>query len=77
MNYVEIYKAVLDFHRKYSKVQDTDEYWAGVINGSNKIARQYNNTKFVIDLLVAVIKELERKSKQIQKVTPEKEAAEK
>lgn len=63
MNYVEVYKMVLDFHRKYSKVEDTDEYWQGVVDESGQIAKHYNNHKFVIALLLAVVDELERKAK--------------
>lgn len=65
VNYVEVYKAVLDFHRKYSKVEDTDEYWQNVVDESGKIAKHYNNHKFVIDLLLAVVDELERKAKEL------------
>lgn len=66
VNYVEVYKIVLDFHRKYSKVEDTDEYWQGVVDESGKIAKKYSNHKFVIALLLAVIDELERKAKELR-----------
>lgn len=66
MNYVEIYKAVLDFHRKYSKVEDTDEYWKTVVEESGQIAKRYDNHKFVRAMLSAVVDELERKAKEMR-----------
>lgn len=64
-NYVEVYKSVLDFYRKYSKVENTDKYWENVIDESEQISRKYNKQKFVVDLLVSVISELERKGKEL------------
>ena len=60
MNYFEVYKTVWDFHKKYSKVEDNDQYWENVVNESGEISKRYDNAKFVIDLLLAVITELER-----------------
>ncbi|MBD5495431.1 MAG: hypothetical protein HDR12_13990 [Lachnospiraceae bacterium] len=65
MNYVEVYKTVLDFHRKHSNILNTDEYWDSVVSESDAIAKQYDNCRFVRDLLLAVISELERKSKEM------------
>lgn len=65
MNYVEVYKTVLDFHRKYSSILNTDEYWDSVVSESDAIAKRYGNCRFVRDLLLAVIDELERKAKEM------------
>lgn len=59
MNYWEVYKAVWEFHKKYQSIS-TDEEWEQVIYESNQIAKKLNS-KFVNDLLLAVINELERK----------------
>lgn len=67
MNYVEVYKTVLDFHRKYSNILNTEEYWDSVVSESDAIAKQYGNCRFVRDLLLAVIGELERKAKEMIK----------
>ncbi len=67
MNYVEVYKTVLDFHRKYSNILNTEGYWDSVVAESDAIAKQYGNGRFVRDLLLAVIGELERKAKEMIK----------
>ena len=59
MNYWEVYKAVWEFHKKYQSIS-TDEEWEEAIYESNQIAKKLNS-KFVNDLLLAVINELERK----------------
>lgn len=65
MNYVEVYKTILDFHRKYSNILNTEQYWDSVVAESDSIAKQYGNCRFVRDLLMAVVAELERKSKEM------------
>lgn len=49
-----------NFHKKYSKVQTDDAYWEAVVDESGQIAKKYDNHKFAIALLLAVINELER-----------------
>ena len=65
MNYVEVYKTVLDFHRKHSNILNTEEYWDSVVTESDAIAKQYDNCRFVRDLLLAVVGELERKTREM------------
>ena len=67
MNYIEVYKTVLDFHRKHSNILNTEEYWDSVVAESDVIAKRYGNCRFVRDLLLAVIGELERKAKEMMK----------
>lgn len=64
MNYVEVYKSVLDLHRKYSKIENTERYWQSVIDDSERVFSKYGKSKFVKELLLAVINELERKAKE-------------
>ena len=66
LNYVEVYKTVLDFHRKHSKAEDTDQYWESVIDESEQISKKYGGQKFVVNLLLAVLTELERKAKELR-----------
>lgn len=68
MNYVEIYKDVLNFHRNHSNIKDSEEFWQGVINDSELIFEKYDKMKFVKDLLIAVLSELERKEKEARTV---------
>lgn len=66
VNYFEVYKSVWEFHKKYAKLEDNDEFWEGVVSESGAISKKYENNKFVIALLLAVIDELERKAKEIR-----------
>lgn len=66
MNYVEVYKSVLDFHRKYRKAEDTKQYWENVKGESEQIFNEYGKHRFVKELLLAVINELERKGKELK-----------
>ena len=56
------------FYKKYADVQQSDEYWESVVNEYGQIAKKYDNAKLAIALLLAAIDELERKSKEIQKM---------
>lgn len=56
------------FYKKYADVQQSDEYWDAVVDESGQIAKRYDNAKLAIALLLAAIDELERKSKEIQKM---------
>lgn len=66
MNYVEIYKDVLSFHRNHSKIEDSERFWQGVIDDSEQIFKKYGRMKFVKELLLTVIGELERKAKDLK-----------
>ena len=65
MDYWNIYKDVWNFHKKYADVKEDDAYWEAVVNESNQIAKQYDECKFVINLLLAVIDELKRIYKEM------------
>ncbi len=60
MNYFEAYKTIWNYHKKYSDVKDDETYWQAVAAGSGNIAKQYNNEKFIVSLLLAVNDELQR-----------------
>lgn len=66
LNYFDIYKAVWEFHKKYSKVRDSPEYWEQVDKESREILKGYHNEGFVRDLLVMIVMELERVGKGLK-----------
>ncbi|GAB6953695.1 hypothetical protein [Mediterraneibacter glycyrrhizinilyticus] len=66
MNYFELYREIWNFHKKFSEVKNTDEYWQAVIDESNEILKKYDKHKFANDLLLAVISELERIYKEMR-----------
>ena len=56
------------FYKKYADVQQSDEHWESVVDEYGQIAKKYDNAKLAIALLLVAIDELERKSKEIQKM---------
>ena len=52
------------FFKKYNDIQSTDEYWEAVTSEGDKLARQYGDGRFIRDLTLAVIMELERRGKE-------------
>lgn len=67
MNYFEVYRDVWEFHKKYSEILDTDEYWNMVCSDGRAISKKYQQCEFVRALLLAVICELERIAKEARK----------
>lgn len=64
MDYFKMYKSVWDFHKKHSDARGDNHYWEQVVNESSEIAKQYNECKFVVELLLTVLAELERVYKE-------------
>ena len=60
LNYFEAYKTIWNYHKKYSDVKGDETYWQAVAAESENIAKQYNNEKFIVSLLLAVNDELQR-----------------
>lgn len=67
MNYVEIYKIILNYHRKYSDMKGSDADWDECIHDGEDIAKSFNNGQFVKDLVIAVQNEIARKLKEAEK----------
>ncbi len=64
---MRIYNMLTDtwrLYRKYADVQGTDQYWDSLVEESRAISKKYGECKFIIDLVLAVINELERKAKE-------------
>ena len=55
------------YFKKYVDVSDEDIYWENVVGESGELSKKYNNDKFAIALLLAVIDELERIYKEMMK----------
>lgn len=64
-SYFNLYKAVWQWHKRNSKVEDSDEYWKQVLAEGEEIQNKYS-CQFVTDLMMAVIGELERKGKELR-----------
>ncbi len=61
-----IYNLFSDCWRFFKKhivdVQDTDQYWEKIIAESGELSKKYDNERFAIELMAAVVKELDRKA---------------
>lgn len=55
------------FFKKYADVRDEDSFWENVVSESGELSKKYNNDKFAIALILAVIEEFERKAKELRK----------
>lgn len=64
MDYFEVYRDIWNFHKRYRDIQNTEEFWNEVIAESSKIYEKYNKNKFVLDLLVTVVNEIDRVYKE-------------
>lgn len=62
----KIFTDVWNFFKRYYQVQDDDTYWDKLIEESNQIAVKYGNNKFANDLLIATIREMERRLKNLK-----------
>lgn len=51
------------FYQKYFKVENTDEYWEAVVKESSEINKKHN-MPICKELLLAVLKEFERRSRE-------------
>lgn len=55
------------YFKKYADVRDEDIYWENVVSESGELSKKYNNDKFAIALILAVVDEFERKAKELRK----------
>ena len=63
----KIYNDVWLFFKNYYGVkQDDEESWDKLIKEGDGLCKKYNNGTFVRELVLAVINELERLSKEVQ-----------
>lgn len=68
--YFDLWVKAWNFHKKYSNISGTDEYWEQVVNESSEIVKEFENKpeyNFMKDLVLAVISEIERVDKHKRK----------
>lgn len=58
-----LFKDYWDFCKKHWEVTDTDEWWDEAAEGLKELTKKYGNTRFVLDLGLAVWGHLERQVK--------------
>lgn len=64
MDYFGAYRDVWNFHKKYGQPKPDDEFWKQLADEADSIAKKYNNCEFVENLLLVIVKEIERISKE-------------
>ena len=55
------------YFKKYVDVSDEDIYLEKFFSESGELSKKYNNDKFAIALILAVVDEFERKAKELRK----------
>jgi hypothetical protein len=59
--YKEMYTDVWLFHKKYiNSVNDSDEFWDCVVSESMEITAKYGQCRFIVNLMLNELFELER-----------------
>lgn len=62
LNYKMLYKDIYEFHKQWYNINKSDfNGFEKMNNDAYEICKKYNNNKFVIDLLVAILGDIERK----------------
>lgn len=52
--------------KKYADIRDTDEYWESLVDEAGETAKQFDNDKFIRNLVMAVMDEIERRAKEMR-----------
>lgn len=67
MDYFEMYKDVWAYHKKFvAGICESDEYWQKVVNESGDLLRKYKGCRFMRNLLLNEIGELDRLYKEMK-----------
>jgi nickel-dependent lactate racemase len=59
--YWQMYFDIWDFHKRYiNGIDDSDEFWDCVVRESMEITAKYGQCKFIVNLMLNELFELER-----------------
>ena len=61
--YWTLYADIVNFHRKFAEVRESDEYWSAVVDEAGALYKKYENIsegEFAKQLILTVLDELER-----------------
>lgn len=68
--YWTLYADIVNFHRRYAEVRESDEYWSAVVDEASELYKKYENVpekEFAKQLILTVLDELERIYKDMPK----------
>ncbi len=63
----QMFVDIWEHYKKFYRAEDTEEYWTEQIAACQELQEKYKNSKLAKDMLLAIVKELERKSKEAEK----------
>lgn len=63
----QMFVDIWEHYKKFYRAEDTEEYWTEQIEACQELQEKYKNSKLAKDMLLAIVKELERKSKEEEK----------
>lgn len=66
-NDFELFRDVWLFWKKYKTIEDNEEYWDNLASEAQQLGDSYNSNQFAIDLILAVVGQLERMAKYNKK----------
>ena len=63
----QMFVDIWEHYKKFYRAENTDEYWTEQIAACQELQQKYQDSKLANDILLAIVKELERKSKEAEK----------
>lgn len=63
----QMFVDIWEHYKKFYRAEDTEKYWTEQIAACQELQEKYKNSKLAKDMLLAIVKELERKSKEAEK----------
>lgn len=64
MDYFTLYKDIWNFHKQYMNIAGTDAEYEKMLDDADQLSKKYGNHQFIIDMIVAITKEVERTCRQ-------------
>ena len=63
----QMFVDIWEHYKKFYRAENTDEYWTEQIAACQELQQKYKDSKLAKDMLLTIVKELERKSKEAEK----------
>lgn len=63
----QMFVDIWEHYKKFYRAENTNEYWTEQIVACQRLQQKYKDSKLAKDMLLAIVKELERKSKEVEK----------
>lgn len=60
----QMFVDIWEHYKKFYRADNTDEYWTKEMAACQELQQKYKDSMLAKDMLLAIVKELERKSKE-------------